>query len=84
MQVMAVAFPVGVGIALALGVVINYIFTPKGDPVLLFSGVAMIVAAINSMQSLYKKHSVSLQKVSRKGILLSVSAGILMALFTGL
>ena len=30
---MAVAFPVGVGIALALGVVINYIFAPKGDPV---------------------------------------------------
>jgi len=27
---MAVAFPVGVGIALALGVIINYIFAPKG------------------------------------------------------
>ena len=78
---MAVAFPVGVGIALALGVVINYIFTPKGDPVLLFSGVALIVAAIIIDAVAYKKHSVSLQKVSRKGILLSVSAGILMALF---
>ncbi len=28
---MAVAFPVGVGIALALGVIINYIFVPKGE-----------------------------------------------------
>jgi len=78
---MAVAFPVGVGIALALGVIINYIFAPKGNPLLLFIGVAFIVAAIIIDAVAYKKHSVSLQKVSRKGIMLSVSAGILMALF---
>ena len=78
---MAVAFPVGVGIALALGVIINYIFVPKGNPLLLFIGVAFIVAAIIIDAIAYKKHSASLQKVSRKGILLSVSAGILMALF---
>jgi glucose uptake protein len=78
---MAVAFPVGVGIALALGVVINYIFAPKGDPVLLFSGVALIVAAIIIDAVAYKKHSTLLQRVSGKGIMLSVSAGILMALF---
>ena len=78
---MAVAFPVGVGIALALGVIINYIFAPKGDPVLLFAGVALIVAAIVIDAIAYKKHSASLQKVSSKGILLSVSAGVLMALF---
>lgn len=78
---MAVAFPVGVGIALALGVVINYIFAPKGDPVLLFIGVILIVAAILIDAVAYRKHSASLKKVSRKGILLSVSAGVLMALF---
>jgi glucose uptake protein len=78
---MAVAFPVGVGIALALGVIINYAFAPKGNPVLLFIGVALIAAAIVIDALAYKKHSASLQKVSRKGILLSVSAGILMALF---
>jgi len=78
---MAVAFPVGVGIALALGVIINYIFTPKGDPVILFIGLALIVAAIIIDALAYKKHSSSLQKVSKKGILLSVSAGVLMALF---
>jgi glucose uptake protein len=33
---MAIAFPVGVGIAMVLGVLINYIATPKGDPMLLF------------------------------------------------
>ena len=36
---MAIAFPVGVGIAMVLGVLINYIATPKGDPILLFIGV---------------------------------------------
>jgi glucose uptake protein len=78
---MAVAFPVGVGIALALGVIINYIFTPKGNPVILFIGVAMIVAAIIIDAVAYKKQSASMQRVSKKGILLSVSAGVLMALF---
>jgi glucose uptake protein len=78
---MAVAFPVGVGIALALGVMINYIAVPKGDPLILFSGVALIVAAIVIDALAYKKHSVSMKKVSKKGILLSVSAGVLMALF---
>jgi glucose uptake protein len=78
---MAVAFPVGVGIALALGVIVNYAFAPKGNPVLLFIGVALIAAAIVIDALAYKKHSASLQKVSQKGILLSVSAGVLMALF---
>jgi glucose uptake protein len=78
---MAVAFPVGVGIALALGVIINYIAVPKGNPVLLFLGVGFIVAAILIDAMAYKKHSASLQKVSKKGIMLSVSAGVLMALF---
>src|SRR5512136_1633041 len=78
---MAVAFPVGVGIALALGVIINYIFAPKGNPILLFAGLAFIVAAIVIDALAYKKHSSELKKVSGKGIALSVSAGILMALF---
>ena len=78
---MAVAFPVGVGIALALGVIINYVAVPKGNPTILFIGVGLIVAAIIIDALAYKKHSSSLKKVSGKGILLSVSAGILMSLF---
>jgi glucose uptake protein len=78
---MAVAFPIGVGIALALGVIINYVFAPHGRPDLLFSGVAFIVAAIIMDAAAYKLHNLSLKKVSAKGITLSVSAGILMALF---
>lgn len=78
---MAVAFPVGIGIALALGVIINYIFTPQGNATWLFGGVALIVAAIILDAVAYRKHSSSLKKVSGKGILLSIAAGVLMALF---
>jgi glucose uptake protein len=78
---MAVAFPVGVGIALALGVIINYVYTPQGDANLIFGGVALIVAAIILDAAAYKTHSISLKKVSGKGITLSISAGVLMALF---
>lgn len=78
---MALAFPVGVGIALALGVIINYIFAPQGNATWLFAGVALIVAAIIIDAIAYKKHSTLLKKVSGKGILLSISAGVLMALF---
>jgi glucose uptake protein len=78
---MAVAFPVGVGIALVLGVIINYIAAPKGNPIILFIGVGLIVAAILIDAVAYRKHSTSMQKVSGKGILLSVAAGVLMSLF---
>ncbi|HNW57043.1 MAG TPA: GRP family sugar transporter, partial [Bacteroidales bacterium] len=78
---MAVAFPVGVGIALALGVIINYVFAPHGSAMWLFCGVALIVAAIIIDAVAYKKHSASMQKVSTKGIVLSIAAGVLMSLF---
>ena len=43
---MAVAFPIGVGLALALGVITNYVAAPLGNPILLFAGVAGVVLAI--------------------------------------
>src|ERR1051326_8946427 len=54
---MAVAFPVGIGIALVLGVVVNYIDQPEGNPLLLFGGVALIAAAIFINAIAYKKSS---------------------------
>lgn len=50
---MSVAFPVGVGLALVLGVFINYFSVPKGNATVLFSGVFLIVLAIifNGMAS---------------------------------
>src|SRR5271170_4354061 len=43
---MAVAFPVGIGLALVLGVVVNYVADPIGNATLLFGGVALVVLAI--------------------------------------
>jgi glucose uptake protein len=77
---MSVAFPVGVGIALVLGVVVNYIGSQKGDPLFLFLGVALIVIAIILNAMAYKLKG-GAQKSSTKGIVISVIAGVLMAFF---
>lgn len=78
---MSVAFPVAIGLALVLGVLINYSAAQKGDPVLLFWGVALIVVAVLINAFAYKRKSAANQKVSSKGIIISVVAGVLMAFF---
>ncbi|MCX6205599.1 MAG: GRP family sugar transporter [Bacteroidetes bacterium] len=79
---MSVAFPVGIGIALVLGVVINYMANPQGNPVLIFAGVALIVIAIILNARAYQKmQSNSASKVSQKGLILSIVSGALMGLF---
>jgi len=78
---MSVAFPVGIGIALIVGVVVNYIGAPKGDAALLFTGVGFIAAAIILDAIAYSKLSGSKQKVPTKGIVISVIGGVLMGLF---
>ena len=77
---MAVAFPVGVGIALVLGVILNYIGQPKGDACLLFTGVAVIMVAIivNGIASGRMQKGGT---TGRKGIVLAVIAGVLMSCF---
>jgi glucose uptake protein len=79
---MAVAFPIGIGLALVLGVLVNYMANQKGDPVLLFAGVGFVMLAIIINAIAYtKKSKTTVQKVSSKGIILSIVAGILMSFF---
>ncbi|MCW3089521.1 MAG: multidrug transporter permease [Ferruginibacter sp.] len=78
---MSVAFPVGIGIALILGVVINYMGVQKGDPLLLFAGVLFVMLAIILNAIAYKKAAISSSRASTKGILLSIAAGVLMSFF---
>jgi glucose uptake protein len=78
---MSVAFPVGIGIALVLGVIVNYIAKPQGNAMLLFAGVALITVAIVLDAIAYRKKAAQTQKVPTKGIVLSVVGGVLMALF---
>ena len=78
---LAVAFPVGIGLALVLGVIINYVATPVGDPLLLFGGVALVVVAIVLDALAYGKLSQGQQSTPMKGILLSLAGGLLMGFF---
>jgi glucose uptake protein len=80
---LSVAFPLGVGLALVLGVIINYIGAPKGDPVWLFIGVALIAVAIVCNGIASRKVNTDAEKSAnnRKGILLAVIAGTVMAFF---
>jgi len=78
---MAVAFPIGIGIALVLGVVVNYMATPVGDPVLLFIGVGLVAIAIILDALAYQKLSAEQKSTPVKGILLSVAGGVLMGFF---
>lgn len=77
---MSVAFPVGVGLALVLGVIINYCGQAKGDAALLFTGVALIVVAIivNGIASGRQQKGKS---AGHKGIVLAIVAGVLMSFF---
>ena len=78
---MAVAFPIGIGLALVLGVMLNYWGAEKGDAIFLFSGVALIALAIILNALAYKKANKANQKVSSKGIILSLIGGLLMSFF---
>ena len=78
---MAVAFPLGVGISLVLGTIVNYIGAPAGNPVLLFIGVALIVVAIICNGVASGKVGGEKKAGANKGIILAAVAGTLMAFF---
>ena len=77
---MAVAFPVGIGLALVIGSVLNYLITPKGNPLLLFGGVALVCVAIILDALAFRRLSPD-TKASKKGIVLSLLGGFGMGLF---
>jgi len=78
---MSVAFPVGIGIALVLGVIVNYMASPQGNAMWLFAGVALITIAIVIDAVAYRKKASQSHKIPTKGIVLSIVGGVLMALF---
>lgn len=78
---MSVAFPVGIGIALILGVLVNYSANPQGNVSLLFGGVMLIAIAILLNAKAYKKVSKDTDSFSVKGLVLAIVAGVLMGFF---
>jgi glucose uptake protein len=78
---MAVAFPVGVGLALVIGVATSYLAKPVGAPLLIGLGVAAIMAAIILDAVAYRRLATSPTASPRLGLVLSVAAGVLMGFF---
>ena len=79
---MAVAFPVAIGLALVLGVILNYIAAPVGSELLLFIGVICVVLAIVLDAKAYKTLQAHLtQQAFKKGLSIALISGVLMGTF---
>ncbi|MBA7578484.1 hypothetical protein ES708_20349 [subsurface metagenome] len=78
---MAIAFPIGIGIALVLGVIINYIDNPEGNPIILFCGVIFVAIAVILDAVAYKSILKKDKQTPVKGIVISLLAGISMGFF---
>jgi glucose uptake protein len=78
---LAVAFPIGIGLALIAGALLNYILAPRGNPFLLFGGVALVTLAIIFDALAYRLRESEQEHVSKKGIGISLACGVLMGMF---
>src|SRR5438270_4743064 len=78
---LAVAFPVGIGLALVVGVLLNYALSPKGHPLLLFGGMALVVLAIILDALAYRRRERERRSISARGIWISIACGVLMGTF---
>lgn len=78
---LAVAFPVSIGIALVVGVVLSYALQPKGNPALLAVGVLCAVAAVIMDGKAYASLGSQGRTVSKKSIVVCVVSGVLMGSF---
>ena len=65
---LAVAFPVGIGLALVIGVIWNYILRPAGNPALLFGGAAIVILAILVDALAYRNHAITSQREARNSV----------------
>jgi len=80
---MSVAFPVGIGLALALGVIDNYRKAPDTyQTAILFAGVACVALAIIVNALAYRRLSKD-QKTTALGVIISILCGIFMGFFYG-
>ncbi|MGA8090373.1 MAG: GRP family sugar transporter [Terracidiphilus sp.] len=78
---LAVAFPVGIGLALVVGAVSSYLVSPAANPLLLFGGVALVALAIIVDAAAYRKRESTAKATTTRGIVLSLVAGLLMGSF---
>lgn len=77
---MAIAFPIGIGIALVLGTVLSFLVAPTTGAPLLFLGVFFVLLAIITDALAYKESEGGTKK-TKKGVGISIASGILMSFF---
>jgi glucose uptake protein len=85
---MAVAYPIGIGLALIIGIIVNYRAAPVGNVALLAAGVGLVVLAIILDAVAYRRVPAAAagtagagSRSSAKGILISVACGVFMGMF---
>ncbi|MGE5243229.1 MAG: AcrB/AcrD/AcrF family protein [Betaproteobacteria bacterium] len=78
---LAVAFPLAIGIALVVGVVLSYAIEPRGNPVALGVGVALALVAVVFDGRAYRALARDGSSVSRRSIVVCIVSGVLMGSF---
>jgi glucose uptake protein len=78
---LAVAFPVSIGIALVVGVVLSYVLQPQGSAALLGLGVLCALVAVVFDGRAYAALKSAARAPTRKGIVVSIVSGLLMGLW---
>src|SRR5437763_9958954 len=78
---MAVAFPVGVELALVIGTVASYYESPKGNAVLLSAGVLLVVLAMIISAVASSRMRRQQQNQTGRGVAYAIAAGCLMGFF---
>lgn len=78
---LAVAFPISIGIALVVGVVLSYALQPKGNAMFLALGVACAFIAVVLDGKAYGNLAAAGRSISKKSIVTCVVSGVLMGLW---
>jgi glucose uptake protein len=78
---LAIAFPVSIGIALVVGVVLSYALQPKGNGALLAAGVICAVIAVIMDGKAYGSLPGAGRSGSKKSIIVCIVSGVLMGLW---
>jgi glucose uptake protein len=79
---LSIAFPVSIGIALVVGVVLTYLREPKGSALMLGAGVLCAIVAVIMDGKAYGQLPVANRAISRKSITICVVSGVLMGLWS--
>jgi glucose uptake protein len=78
---LAAAFPISIGIALVVGVVLSYVQQPKGNAMLLGLGVVCAFIAVVLDGKAYGSLAASGRSLSKKSLITCIVSGVLMGLW---